>query len=217
MHQNGLLELIFLLMEVIQRSNCRIIRFINSFFSSNTYFIILNNRECWMIDCGDFTPLQKYINSNNLILKGVLLTHTHYDHIYGLNNLVDTYRNINIYTNDFGQKALVSNKLNLSKYHNENFKLQGGNIIEVFHNDKIRLNETTNIVFYFVPGHDKSSIMFEIGDCYFTGDAYIPGKRTILAFPNSNKVDQKKSAIFIENKIRYANIFAGHGSVVLVN
>ncbi|MCE5174409.1 MAG: MBL fold metallo-hydrolase [Bacteroidales bacterium] len=50
------------------------------------------------------------------MIKGVLLTHAHLDHIYGLPELFERFPDCLLYTNDFGMKTLADDKLNMSRY-----------------------------------------------------------------------------------------------------
>ena len=54
-----------------------------------------NHKDCWLVDCGDLDV----IIEEGWHVIGVLITHSHYDHIYGLNNLVLYFPNVSIYTN----------------------------------------------------------------------------------------------------------------------
>ena len=61
----------------------------NTVFSSATYILKIDSSEdLYLIDCGDVQPVISYIETNHLSLKGVFLTHSHFDHIYRLNELV---------------------------------------------------------------------------------------------------------------------------------
>ncbi len=164
----------------------RIVQIINSIISSCTY-IIYNDakKEIWLVDCGDVKPIINNI-SKGYSLRGVLLTHTHYDHCYGLNSLLDYYPTIKVYTNSFGLKALQSPKLNLSRYHEDIpcFVINEISSIEDF--SKIAGLGLTIIP---TPGHDPSCLSFIIDKFLFTGDSYIPGYKVITTFPNSNRRD----------------------------
>lgn len=59
----------------------------NRAFNSRTY--ILTRPDCkkvWLVDCGDTDRVLELINGK--AVEGVLLTHTHSDHIYGLESLI---------------------------------------------------------------------------------------------------------------------------------
>jgi len=89
---------------------------VNHIFNSRTYILSnIASNDVWLVDCGDFAKVLDIIRGKHVI--GVLLTHTHSDHIYGLSDLLKTFPDVLIYTNDYGYGALVSPKLNISKYH----------------------------------------------------------------------------------------------------
>lgn len=57
---------------------------VNSIMSSMTYVLSEDEGDgVWLVDCGDIGSIQASSIGSNPI-KGVLLTHAHYDHIYGL-------------------------------------------------------------------------------------------------------------------------------------
>ena len=100
---------------------------VNSIFSSNTY-ILSDNENCWLIDCGDIGQVvEKGYN-----VKGIFLTHSHFDHIYGIPQLMERFPQCLIYTSEWGYKGLASDKLNFSRYHGTPITYVGDNI-QVLH------------------------------------------------------------------------------------
>ena len=94
-----------------------IVRIVNSVFESNTYLAISRNCDlCFLIDCGDPAPIIENINNRGLPLKGIFITHSHFDHIYGLDSIIDEYPETPIYISALGKEGLYSDKLNLSRY-----------------------------------------------------------------------------------------------------
>ena len=90
----------------------------NRVFNSRTY--ILTRPDCdtvWLVDCGDADRVLELISGKTV--EGVLLTHAHSDHIYGLEALMKQFPKVRIYTNKAGAAALKSPQLNISKYHSE--------------------------------------------------------------------------------------------------
>ena len=93
--------------------------YINSVFSSKSYRI-----GSILIDPGD-----EWEGFENV--DAVLLTHAHFDHIYGLNRVVELNPGVKIFTNTAGQEALLNDRLNMSRYHETPFVLEyPENIIE---------------------------------------------------------------------------------------
>lgn len=189
-------------------------RFVNTFYTSNTYVLSEEGSvDVWLIDCGDYANQVRPM-LNGRTVKGVLLTHTHSDHIYGLNELASDFPDAVVYTNEFGKMALSDTKLNVSKYHVEvpDFIINPEVRIEVLHDgDEVELFPDLKVQVLSTPGHDKSCLSYIIDDCLFTGDSYIPGERLLAIFPNSNKEDAKESCNRLIELSKNFIVCPGHG------
>ena len=53
-----------------------------------------NSQDLYIVDCGDVQPIINYVHKYELTLRGIFLTHTHFDHIYGLNEVVSAFPQI---------------------------------------------------------------------------------------------------------------------------
>lgn len=190
-----------------------IVRIVNSVFESNTYLIINDDyRVCFLIDCGDSSLIIDTINKRGLFLKGVFITHSHFDHIYGLNAVIGEYPGIPIYVSTFGKEGLYSDKLNLSRYNLCPYVLQRyDNIKELNEGDTIDLFGNIEIEAYETPGHDKSCLTYKFGNYLFTGDAFIPGLKVVATFPNSDKKDAELSRQRIISLSKNCRLYPGHG------
>ena len=164
----------------------------NSIMNSVTYVLYCEDVDyCVLIDCGFSESLITSLETFGKRVKAVFLTHAHYDHIYGLNMLLGHFPESLVYTNEEGREALTDIKKNFSKYHPEIVPF----VFE--HTEKVRLLEEGERVLFddekmqvlFTPGHDVTCFSFIIGKNLFTGDAYIPGMKTVMTFPRSNKMD----------------------------
>ena len=141
----------------------------------------------------------------------VLLTHAHFDHIYGLNKLVEVNPNIKVYTNEYGRKMLLDAKMNLSLYHETPFVLNNPeSIVVVENNDDIRLADDLSVKAIFTPGHNPSCITWIIKDSLFTGDAYIPGIKVVTNLPGGNKKQADDSLKLINRLAVNRQIYPGH-------
>ena len=57
----------------------------NDVFTSNTYVLLERGSQgVWLVDIGDFGKVKKLLTPSNDV-KGCFITHSHFDHIYGLN------------------------------------------------------------------------------------------------------------------------------------
>lgn len=155
-------------------------RFVNSFFTSNTWLIAAaeSDAECWLVDCGDWEPVAKYIGEHSLRLRGVLLTHGHYDHIYGLNDMAAAWPKGRVYASAHCIEELYDVKLNYSKYHEREF-VYAGTATAVADGSIIPLWDGSEAEVIASPGHDSGHMAYRVGQYLFTGDAYIPGTQVV--------------------------------------
>ena len=56
-------------------------RIVNRVFSSNT-FVLRDGGIAYLVDCGDVQEVSNLCEE--CVVKAVFLTHTHFDHIYGI-------------------------------------------------------------------------------------------------------------------------------------
>ena len=101
----------------------------NLVFKSMTYIISKNGfNKAWLVDIGDIEPVLELAKQHNLSVEGVFLTHGHFDHIYGLNSLVEAFPDCKVYVTEYTKQAIASDKLNMSRYHETPFTYYGGNV-----------------------------------------------------------------------------------------
>lgn len=195
------------------RENIQVKYITNSLFSSRTYWLFEpNKKEVWLVDCGDIDEVINQMPQGSKVV-GVLFTHVHFDHIYGLNKLLKQFPACRVYTNGFGRLSLTDPKRNFSRYHTDidDFIFEHlENVIVVGEDDQIELFEGEYANVYETPGHDESCLCFEIEEHLFTGDAYIPGIKTVTTFPHSSKKKALESDLRIANIARGMKVWPGH-------
>ena len=184
---------------------------VNRVFSSRTYILSEERRNSvWLVDCGDIEEIFNIIGDT--IIEGVLLTHSHSDHIYGLNKLLECYPHARIITNEYGYGALVSPKLNISRYHTDydDIVVFDRRTVEVVsEGEEIEVLGQIAHVFE-TPGHDPSCLCFQIDNYFFTGDSYIPGVKVFTGFPYSEKLLAHESLTRILTLSNGLQVCPGH-------
>lgn len=184
---------------------------VNSIFNSNTY-ILSDNENCWLIDVGDIDKICQFV-AGKYELKGVFLTHSHFDHIYGINELYEKFPLCNIYTSAYGYIALRDAKKNLSFYHEQTIEYLEDNIQILKEGDKIEIFSNIYLEVLGTPGHCPSCLTYYTNDYIFTGDSYIPGIKVVTNLPKGNKIQAQESVEKIKELIGIRNICPGHGDI----
>lgn len=185
---------------------------VNSVFTSKTYILSKDGEEkAWLVDIGDLLPVVDYLEEHKLTVAGVFITHGHFDHIYGLPSLIEHYPTCKVYTTEFGKKSLASDKLNMSRYHENPITYEGDNVVVVHEEEELNLfNGEPPIKFYETPGHNPGCLTMTVGDIIFTGDAYIPGVGANTQLPHANKELAQRSLEKILSLAEGKTIYSGH-------
>lgn len=194
----------------------KIKQIVNSVLQSNTYILYFNDdTDVALIDIGDVAPVLSSLKENQSI-GNIFLTHTHYDHIYGLPHILKVFPECKIYTSKFGHKALQSSKLNLSKYHNDSIICNPSQLQILSQDDIVKVYDSYVEVME-TPGHDKSCLSYIIGNNLFSGDSYIPGYKVLSTLPNSNRDDAISSELRLSELSKSNNLFPGHHKTFLID
>ncbi len=180
---------------------------VNSIFSSCSY--VLSSNHCsWLVDCGDVDRILPLVDGP---LCGVLLTHAHFDHIYGLNRLHAVLPDVPVYTNQQGSDGLLNDKINLSRYHENPFVMDNPGMIRVIEDgETIRVFDNVSVRAVFTPGHCPSCVTWVTDDAVFTGDSFIPGVKTVTILPHADKALASQSEQLIQELLDHRTIYPGH-------
>jgi glyoxylase-like metal-dependent hydrolase (beta-lactamase superfamily II) len=182
---------------------------VNSVYSSCSY-VLTQDKQSWLVDCGDVDQILPLVEGK---LQGVLLTHAHFDHIYGLNNLVSLFPGLTVYTIMAGFNGLLSDKLNFSRYYGDPFIFDSPDSVKLVRDGEcISLFEGVEIKAVATPGHSPGCVTWVTEDAIFTGDSYIPGVKTVANLPHSDKELALKSEALIRDMVENRSIYPGHAA-----
>ena len=127
------------------------------------------------------TPVTEYIEANDLILSKILISHTHHDHIFYLDNFLYLFPNIEV----------ICHENHIKKFEHHTVKVTDYEIITLGLEILISIH---------TPGHYADSICYwnEKRDLLFTGDTIFVGRTGRVQSNNSNIHDLYNS---VYNKI----------------
>ena len=172
-------------------------KIVNDYQHSCTY--ILYEEDCeyaWLVDCGDAAPVEQWLREHQKIIKGVFLTHCHDDHIYGLRTLVKSKPDLLVCLSAHeGIKCVQDIRMNLSKYTSTPFQLFSEHFVELSDGEKVEIFPGIELTCIQADGHSPDSIIYQVGNYLFTGDAYIPPLPVVTKLPGA---DKKRAAECLE-------------------
>lgn len=180
---------------------------------NNHNYLILDpeSKEAVLFDCSvPNDEVMKFVESQGAILKMILLTHGHFDHVMGVNYFwekhhIPTY----IHENDL---ELLQDINNYTRYANIAEKVSvpkvdgtfNGNTIFKLGNHPIRIMETQ--------GHTRGCCCFLIDDILISGDTLFMGTygRTDLPTSSPEAMTQSLKRLFKELPDA-TRVYPGHG------
>ena len=158
------------------------------FMGTNCYTIInMDTKESILVDAsGHISNLLRESLEAGAVLKSVLLTHAHYDHIDGIPSLRNECPDIEIYIGENDAPLLDSPELNLSQRFRRPISLKADHTVQ----DQQILNLIgLSIECIEVPGHTIGGMCYFIPElkCVFTGDTLVRGSIGRTTFPTGDK------------------------------
>ncbi len=161
-------------------------RFLTGMIGTNSYLIVNEEtKECILVDPAAYSnEIKEAIHSEALKLKAVLLTHGHFDHIMGIDDVIKE-GNVPVYAHQEEKKLLNDSTMNLSTMYGKGYTFS--NAIYLSDGEMIKIAGFTFEVIY-TPGHTKG------GCCYyckeervlFSGDTLFCGSVGRTDFPTGS-------------------------------
>lgn len=180
-------------------------------------FVLYNKavgRECIVVDPGSKRDdeLFSFLEEEGLVPQYIVLTHEHFDHCWGVNELLGKYQ-VPIICSALCAECIKYEKRNCSVFYDNNerfviisktISVESLNFVLPFLNTELR--------FFSSPGHTDASICFTIGEYLFTGDTLILGIKTVTKLPTGS-VEKLKDTMSIIGSFynRDYTVCAGHG------
>lgn len=190
-------------------------------FQENTYLITNEQKLCWIVDPGMYDEketkfLFDYISNNALVPQSIINTHTHIDHIFGVNAVMGQY---NI---PFGINEKDLPVLNAAVASAMMFGLSFSNTPQptffIGDKDTLQLGDDTLEV-RFTPGHSPGSVVFYYapGNWVIGGDVLFSGSigRTDLPGGNFDTLIQSINTQLLPLP-EETTVYSGHGPATTI-
>ncbi|NBO23630.1 MAG: MBL fold metallo-hydrolase [Chlamydiae bacterium] len=180
-------------------------------FDTNTYLLINEQHEALVIDptFESFDYLSYEIKEKNLNLLGILITHSHFDHII----------DVAAFKKEFGSKIYIHPLDQGNLIHPGSDRLPCLETIKGVKPDHlvedgmvIQISDFKCLVLH-TPGHSFGSVCFYFKDeaKLFSGDTLFRGTYGNISFPTSEPLKMKASLKKLSMLPKETSVFPGHG------
>lgn len=180
-------------------------------FASNCY-IIHNGKDAFVVDpsISEKKILSK-LDEMGLTIKGILLTHGHFDHVFCAQQL-RAETGTPLYIHELDDEMLTDADKNAYRtFTGQNFTV--GNADILLHDGDVISLGNEQIMVLHTPGHTKGSVCFDTGDSLISGDTIFAqgfGRYDLYG----GDIDALKSSLDLlmkmtENENRW--LYPGHG------
>ena len=168
------------------------------------------SKEAVLIDCSEYRQdIVDFVNSNGLTVKNILLTHGHFDHVLGVNEMskaLDAKVGVHVddvvmldNINEFG-RLFGFPEIEPPKY---DFNLSDAQVLTL---------GDINIRVIHTPGHTEGGVCYLVDNKLFSGDTLFKGSygRTDLFGGNFQKIEHSINDILfkLDDNIE---VYPGHG------
>ena len=137
--------------------------------ASNCYIQEVGNKKCVIVDIGGDAPIVfRRLEMMQLEPVAILLTHGHYDHIAGVEQVREKYQ-IPVYVHSLDANMLTDSRANQGDWlSTQPFQpVQEWKTVE--DGDTLQFGDNTFTVIH-TPGHTPGSVCLQSGDVLYTGD-----------------------------------------------
>lgn len=166
--------------------------------------------DCIIVDPGSRSneDIYSYLAQQQLNPKFIILTHEHFDHCWGVNDLVEKY-NTPVVCSELCSECIKSEKKNCSVFYENNaqFTINKKTISVETLGFEMPFARTT-IKFYNTLGHTDASISFIVDEFLFTGDTLLKDIKTVTKLPTGSLAKLKES-------LQFYSQLQGHNLMVL--
>lgn len=187
-------------------------KFLAGPLGTNCYLLVNEmTKEAVIVDpasCPD--RLKECVKKEGLVIQAVLLTHAHFDHIMGIDDVIETYGDMPVYVHQDDLGMLENPGLNLSADYGMNYSYRGG--------CALRDGQVLSLIGYEIkvlhtPGHTPGGVCYyvEPEEVLISGDTLFQGSVGRTDFPGGSAAQLSRS---IKEKLfvlpENTHVYPGH-------
>ena len=165
----------------------KIERAVTGMVGTNLYLVSNEEtKEAVIIDPAYFPDfLKQHIENKGLKVKAILLTHAHFDHIMGIDQIIETYGSMPVYVEESDYELLSNADLNCAKMFGTDYTYAGGDVI---HDGDILDLIGYQFRVIHTPGHTQGGVCYyvESEKVLFSGDTLFNCSVGRTDFPTSS-------------------------------
>ena len=180
-------------------------------FTSNCY-IVHNGNEAFVVDPSiSEKKIITALDERNLKLKGILLTHGHFDHIWRAQELRNK-TGAPLYVHEFDDEMLIDADKNAYRtFTGNDFTIEKADAL--LHEGDVLCLGDEKITVLHTPGHTKGSVCYDTGDSLLSGDTIFAegfGRCDLHGGDmNALKLSIQRLSEIAKNENRW--LYSGHG------
>lgn len=181
--------------------------------NTNCYVVTDENADAVVIDpCDNGRQIAEFVKSQGKTVSTIFITHAHFDHIAGLNDLCSNVKNIKVYVHADDADALYNDRKNLSSTMFGTPFCFEGDVVKVNQDDKIRVGSMQFEVLS-TPGHTEGSCCYvNVSErVMFCGDTLFMNSCGRTDLPGGNTAKLVKSLQKIKELEGDYKVYCGHG------
>ncbi|MEY8355403.1 MBL fold metallo-hydrolase [Lachnospiraceae bacterium 54-53] len=143
----------------------------------------------------NYAAILNLINKLNVKVDALLLTHSHIDHVYMVDSLIEKYKDVKVYMSDIECQY---------------YKYTTNNLMRLYDGDIIRLGDT-EVTCILTPGHTKGSMCYLLQESIFTGDTIFAEGCGMCTSLGGDAYEMYQSIQKIKNMVKpHVRVYAGH-------
>ncbi len=176
-------------------------------------YVVVKDHHALVIDPGDdFSALKRLLTEEEATLDAILLTHAHFDHIGGLDGLIEE-DGVDVYMNPKEFDFLDDMRLNGSAYFYA--KVKSHAVPKAVHDGMQKIG-AFEVEAKTLPGHSVGSTIYRIEDALFTGDVLFQGSVGRVDLPTGSERDMMASIQYLKTLPQDLVVYPGHGPATTI-